>query len=453
MMNRNRAWRTGLGLAILVSVLAALWLSYHLGRSTGRRSDVDVASNSATIQLQEFLNDENWHTSIDKLGIRKCRVLIAETTRLLNVIGNDFRSLSPEVSAIMADYNGLEAVHYKLGHRLFTLDEHGLIEEIEAITAGPVPNGLALDFQPLSYPLVDGSTSTYPLGRLIACRLLNIPYQWVANPNHEFSMRSAMGARVEDYQFVTRLLRATPGENAHSRRVTTLINECLSRHTGTHTAYTNLITGKADVILVAREPSADELEMAQGKVLNVRPVALDAFVFMVNEANPVEGLTTDQIRRIYSGQIAHWPKPWAGVRLNAYIRDRNSGSQELMEQLVMRGLSFDEKFRYRDMLSGMGGPFHALRQDPHGLGFSVYYYAHYMTVSPATRLIAVDGVHPTRETIANRTYPYVTEVYVVIRDDLPEDHDARRLRDWLLSQEGQSVVAESGYIPAVNSSS
>ena len=70
-----------------------------------------------------------------------------------------------------------------------------------------------------------------------------------------------------------------------------------------------------------------------------------------------------------------------------------------------------------------------------------------MAGSPYTRTIAVDGVRPTAETIRSGAYPYVAVVVVGIRADAPADSPPRRLRDWLLSPEGQKIVAESGYVP------
>ncbi len=46
-----------------------------------------------------------------------------------------------------------------------------------------------------------------------------------------------------------------------------------------------------------------------------------------------------------------------------------------------------------------------------------------------------------------RAYPWVTKVYVVTRKDLKEDHPAAKLRDWLLTPEGQTVIGETGYVP------
>ena len=72
-----------------------------------------------------------------------------------------------------------------------------------------------------------------------------------------------------------------------------------------------------------------------------------------------------------------------------------------------------------------------------------------------TKACAVENVLPTSETIRSGQYPFVTEVYVVVRHDLPPKHPARRLRDWLLSPTGQSMVEQTGYVavsPPANSS-
>ena len=60
---------------------------------------------------------------------------------------------------------------------------------------------------------------------------------------------------------------------------------------------------------------------------------------------------------------------------------------------------------------------------------------------------AVEGILPTSESIRSRRYPLVTQVYVVVRRDLPADHPAYRFRDWMLEPKGQAIVEESGYVP------
>ena len=243
-------------------------------------------------------------------------------------------------------------------------------------------------------------------------------------------------------------LRGTEGKKADLCKQ---INELTASH-GTDKAYVKLIEGNTDLILVARVPSPDELQlMKQGSVeLDHRPVALDAFIFLVNEKNPVTNLTLAQIRDIYCGIITNW-RQVGGIdaKITPYQRTRNSGSQELMRSLVMK----DRKMIHApELLTGtlMHSPFLAIGDDVHGIGYSVYFYGEYMAPLSPVKSCAVNGVLPTSVNIRNRKYPLVTEVFVVVRRDLPPDHEALRLRDWLLTPEGQSVVEESGYVPIAN---
>jgi hypothetical protein len=101
-----------------------------------------------------------------------------------------------------------------------------------------------------------------------------------------------------------------------------------------------------------------------------------------------------------------------------------------------------------DLLTGsvMSTTFLALRKDVHGIGYSVFYYHEFMSPPTTVKACAVEGILPTSESIRSRQYPLLSEVYVVVRSDLPPDHPACRLRDWMLSPTGQGIVEESGYV-------
>jgi phosphate transport system substrate-binding protein len=218
-------------------------------------------------------------------------------------------------------------------------------------------------------------------------------------------------------------------------------------HHGTHSAYLNLINGEADLILVAREPSSEELELAQrfGVAFVSQPVALDAFVFIVNENNPIDGLEFDEIQRIYTGELTNWEKVGGPkAEIHPYQRDEQSGSQQLMKSLVMEDLPMVDAPLL--VLLKMIAPFYAISDDPLGIGYSVYYYEENMAPNEKVKLLAVDGVIPDHETIQSRQYPFTTEVYMVVRADLPPSSVAARLRDWLISPAGQELVEQSGYV-------
>ena len=280
-----------------------------------------------------------------------------------------------------------------------------------------------------NYPRVDGSTSAHPLQIMLVCRILGVPCVW-----YEGDMFDPTRRMIPDPEF---------------KGSAELVEKIFSiQHHGTHDAYMNLIHGDADIILVARLPSQDELQAAQlrGVDLEVVPVALDAFVFLVNKDNPVEDLTLESIRAIYTGEITQWSELVGRVgEIHTYQRNRNSGSQELMEKLVMRGAPMLES---PDMiLLSMMGPINAISEDPLGIGYSVYFYAAFMYPHERIKMIAIDGVPPTSTNIADRSYPLTTEVYAVIRSDASQQSMARLFWDWLLTDEGKEAIAASGYVP------
>jgi phosphate transport system substrate-binding protein len=323
----------------------------------------------------------------------------------------------------------------------------------------PAPElGITLD----NMPVVDSSTSAQPLAALLVGKVLGIRMKRV--PWMDGSLRRLPVLLEPGQQRVT-------GE---MKRVSQRLNQRL-RTNGTHGAYVNLIRGlprrpgaqpdrevpRADLILVARRPSEDEVRMARSEKvdLEVRPVALDAFVFIVNDRNPVRSLTLDQIRGIYTGRITNWKELGGNdAAIRPYVRNRNSGSRELMDKLVMKGLKTIEA---PDMMAmSMIGPFNQINSNPHGIGYTVYFYEKEM--APAThpprkqlpkrharhrKVLAIGGVAPTSKSIADGRYPLVTSVFVVVRAKTPPDSPAVKMRDWLLTTEGQKLVAESGYVP------
>jgi phosphate transport system substrate-binding protein len=284
------------------------------------------------------------------------------------------------------------------------------------------------------YPRVDCSTSALPLQRLIACEVLGVACIWVAQWGGESGIWPSDADMLPD------------GDGDQIARI---------RASGTHDAYMNLIAGNADLILVARAPSQDEFDAADaaGVRLDMQPVARDAFVFVVNSENPRGDFTLDEIRAVYAGQITSWGALGVETPLSddpanpirPYIRDRDSGSQELMNALVMRGMPMIDAPNL--VMRTMIGLTSSVEWDRAGIGYSVYYYTVFIAPADDIKLAAIDGTLPTTFTIADGSYPLVTDVYAVIRADAAADSPAARLRDWLLTGTGQAVVAESGYVP------
>ena len=212
-----------------------------------------------------------------------------------------------------------------------------------------VIEGITMD----NYPKMDGSTSTEPLIRLIACKLLGYNYRWeqALHMNGLWYLSTDMPS-----EFILERLKSSQ----------------------THNSIINLIDKDADLILSARKMSPDEKEYADNAGISLieTPVALDAFIFVANIDNSVESLTSQQVKDIYTGKIKNWKEVGGKDKMiKPYIRNANSGSQELMESLVMQGLEIaDLPVDYEPELPSMSLVFYTLRNDVDALGYTVYYY-------------------------------------------------------------------------------
>ncbi len=237
----------------------------------------------------------------------------------------------------------------------------------------------------------------------------------------------------------------------------------------THYAYENLITAtelygaftyngrymtdyKRDSVdlVIATHPSDEELKMAEaaGIDLLMKPICYDAFVFITHKDNPVESLTVQQVKDIYSGKIKNW-KDVGGKdeKIRAFQREKNSGSQTAMERLIMGGTDMINPIEVK-IIEGMGELVDAVAEyenNTASLGYTYRYYIDNLYKNDEIKTIAIDGIYPTDENIRTEAYPYTTNYYGVIRKEDEEGRGGKFL-EWILSEEGQKCVGQAGYI-------
>ncbi len=245
-----------------------------------------------------------------------------------------------------------------------------------------------------------------------------------------------------------------------------------TRFSTTHYAYENLIYGnesgegydydfqthisynyKYDAVdlILATEPSDEELEQAKqaGITLVKEPICWDAFVFITHKDNPVESLTVEQIRNIYSGKITNWKEVGGkDEKIRAFQREANSGSQTAMENLVMGGTDMIDPIEVK-VIEGMGELVDAVAEyenETASLGYTYRYYIDNLYKNNSIKTISVDGISPTDDNIRSEAYPFTTNYYGVYAKERPT---GKAFLDWILSEEGQACVKQAGYI-AIN---
>ena len=216
-------------------------------------------------------------------------------------------------------------------------------------------------------------------------------------------------------------------------------------------AYENLINGRVDMIFCSM-PSEEQQEMADnaGVKFEMTPFLNGGFVFFVNKDNPVESLTVQQLHDIYAGKITNWSEVGGDdVDIIAYQRPNNSGSQTGMYHYIIPEDEIMEA-PTEMKIADMGGIIDAVasyENSEGAIGYSYYYYVTSMHYTDQIKLVQIDGIEPSDETIADGIYPLINPSYAIINADTPEDSPVRDILKWLVSAEGQETAREAGYVP------
>jgi len=217
----------------------------------------------------------------------------------------------------------------------------------------------------------------------------------------------------------------------------------------TNNAYYSLANGNADVLFVYYGGEEIRKEVDADERFETVPIGKDALVFLAHADNPVENLTTEQVQKIFSGEITNWSEVGGSdEEIRAYQRTQGSGSQALMDKLVMQGVAMGDPVTIQT-IGDMGGLIDAVASyngSPTGIGYNVFFYVTQMRENDSIKIISIDGVEPTYETIASGEYPFVSEFYSIIRKDEPEDSPARALHDWMLTEQAQNIMASINYV-------
>jgi phosphate transport system substrate-binding protein len=212
-------------------------------------------------------------------------------------------------------------------------------------------------------------------------------------------------------------------------------------------AYKNLIDGKVNIIFAAQPSEGQIAEAAsRGIELYKTPIGKEAFVFFVNKANKVNNLSFEQLKEIYSGEITNWKEVGGkNSEITAFQRVENSGSQTMFLN-VMKGANI-AKAPKEKTVGGMGGIIEETAQyknSKSAVGFSFLYYATQMKNNAQIKLLSIDGIKPSEETVRNGEYPF-TSMFYAITNGAPDGNE-KPLIDWILSEQGQELIEKTGYV-------
>jgi phosphate transport system substrate-binding protein len=193
--------------------------------------------------------------------------------------------------------------------------------------------------------------------------------------------------------------------------------------------------GLVDIGNTGRKATDNEIDRYG---LNMFKFAIDGIAVVVNPENPVVRMNRSQIIDIFSGKVNNWKAlRWKDRGINIYTRDASSGTRKVFWE---KALSKGKITKAANFVKSHGAMKSSIGMDPYGIGYiSVGYLDD--TVVP----VSLGGISPTLENVRNGEYEIARGLYMNTKGE-PAGL-TRLFIDYILSKEGQKIVAEKGFIP------
>ena len=233
---------------------------------------------------------------------------------------------------------------------------------------------------------------------------------------------------------------------------TTKLHDGIFEYSNTPYGYRLLAEKKTD-IFIGVYPSDEQKAYAEENQTTFEyiPIGTEAFVFFVHKDNPITNLTTKQIKDIYSGKITNW-KDVGGKneKIAAFQRNEGSGSQSMLKRFMDDTPITDAPTEtVNDLMAGIIEQVADYKSKTNSIGFSFRYYVEGIIKNPDIKMISIDGIAPTSENIRNGSYPILTPIYAVTYKE-NQNGNVDKLLEWILSDEGQYIINETGYVGIKN---
>jgi phosphate transport system substrate-binding protein len=214
---------------------------------------------------------------------------------------------------------------------------------------------------------------------------------------------------------------------------------------GSGTGIAALQNGTTDIADASRAMKDSERATIRDR-FNVLPtetaVAKDGVAFYVNDSNPVQQLTVDQLKKIYVGDAERW-KDVGGkdAPIVLYSRENSSGTYVFVKEVVLGNEDYAPRAQ---TLPGTAAVVNAVAKEPNGIGYGGAAYAKGVK---EVKVVGKDGqaYAPRKEDVMSGRYPLSRPLFMYTRGK-PQG-EAKAFIDFCLSPEGQAIVDQVGYFP------
>ena len=206
--------------------------------------------------------------------------------------------------------------------------------------------------------------------------------------------------------------------------------------TGSGSGIQAVSEGRCDIGLSSRDLKDDEKQ-----TLDQTVVAIDGIAIIVNPENNVENLSVEQIAKIYTGEITNWSEVGANDAPIVLIgREAASGTRDGFEAIT----DTKDKCQYGQELTSTGDVIQTVASNPNAIG-----YASLASVKDTVKIVNVDNIAPSKETIQDGSYKIQRDFVLVTKKDTPLSTEAQKFFDFATSKDADTLIEQAGAIPVI----
>jgi phosphate transport system substrate-binding protein len=207
-----------------------------------------------------------------------------------------------------------------------------------------------------------------------------------------------------------------------------------------------LINGTTDIAESSRpmkDAEKSQLQQKRGVPVFELAVALDGLAVYVHEKNPLHELSLEQLKKIYTGVAKNWKDVGGNdQRIILYGRENSSGTYAYFKEHVLENADY---YPTTQTLPGTAAVINAVSKDIRGIGYGGIAYLKGVKALKVKRNDSTAAVEPSLENVQKNIYPISRFLFWYLAGQ-PKDQ-IKKLTDWVVSAEGQSVVNDVGYYP------
>jgi len=215
--------------------------------------------------------------------------------------------------------------------------------------------------------------------------------------------------------------------------------DIMVRGGGSGTGIAALIDNATDIANSSRPMKTKEMKQAREKGVNPvgTVIALDGIAVIVHKSNPINDITIDDLKKIYTGKMTNWSNLGGKGNIVVISRDAASGTFEVFNEKVLTGAKLTESALMQASNLEIA---RTVEQTPGGIGYVGLGY-----ISDKVKVLKVNGVTPSEQTVRNGSYPLARPLYMYT-NGAPKGL-AKSFIDFILSNEGEKIVRDNGFVP------